>query len=245
MLRRTFQDLTQWPVFPWVIHDFTSHNLDLSDPLSFRDLSQPVGALNRHRLHQVFWPRFLELEQAGERPFLYGTHYSSPAYVLYYLVRVAPAHALRLQSGKFDEPERLFHSISETHHSVLSAQMDVKELIPEFFGGPPDFLVNKHQLPLGTRQDGTILDDVVLPPWAETPEEFIEKHMTALESHHVSQSIHNWSAFKPFPNLLLLLPLPGRQTIGDLRHHSRLDLWLQAARTSSTGEQQCLLPFDI
>jgi hypothetical protein len=30
-------------------------------------------------------------------PFLYGTHYSTPGYVLFYLVRVAPEYMLRLQ----------------------------------------------------------------------------------------------------------------------------------------------------
>ena len=28
-------------------------------------------------------------------PFLYGTHYSCPGYVMYWLVRAAPAHLLR------------------------------------------------------------------------------------------------------------------------------------------------------
>lgn len=33
-------------------------------------------------------------------PFLYGTHYSAPGYVLFFLVRQLPDHMLRLQSGK-------------------------------------------------------------------------------------------------------------------------------------------------
>ena len=41
--------------------------------------------------------------------FLYGTHYSAPGYVLYYLVRAAPEYLLCLQNGKFDQPNRLFH----------------------------------------------------------------------------------------------------------------------------------------
>lgn len=35
-----------------------------------------------------------------DKKFLYGTHYSTPGYVLYYLVRLAPAAMLRLQNGK-------------------------------------------------------------------------------------------------------------------------------------------------
>jgi hypothetical protein len=35
-----------------------------------------------------------------DAPFIYGTHYSTPGYVLFYLVRQMPEHMLRLQSGK-------------------------------------------------------------------------------------------------------------------------------------------------
>jgi factor associated with neutral sphingomyelinase activation len=31
------------------------------------------------------------------QPFMYGTHYSTPGYVMYWLVRAAPGHMLRLQ----------------------------------------------------------------------------------------------------------------------------------------------------
>ena len=33
---RSFNDLTQWPVFPWVLADYASARLDLADPASFR-----------------------------------------------------------------------------------------------------------------------------------------------------------------------------------------------------------------
>jgi factor associated with neutral sphingomyelinase activation len=39
-------------------------------------------------------------------PFMYGTHYSTPGYVMYWLVRAAPGHMLRLQGGRFDAPDR-------------------------------------------------------------------------------------------------------------------------------------------
>lgn len=39
---RSFNDLAQWPVVPWVLADFTSNRLDLADPSCFRDLSKPV-----------------------------------------------------------------------------------------------------------------------------------------------------------------------------------------------------------
>ena len=35
---RSFQDVTQYPVFPWVVRDYTSANLDLTNPATFRCL---------------------------------------------------------------------------------------------------------------------------------------------------------------------------------------------------------------
>jgi hypothetical protein len=44
---RTYNDLSQYPVFPWVLQDYTSEILDLNDPHVFRDLSKPIGVLNK------------------------------------------------------------------------------------------------------------------------------------------------------------------------------------------------------
>lgn len=71
--------------------------------------------------------------QGSDPPFLYGTHYSCPGYVMYWLVRAAPGHLLRLQNGRFDVADRMFYSIPDSWDSVTSNPADVKELIPEFF----------------------------------------------------------------------------------------------------------------
>ena len=47
---RTYNDLAQYPIFPWVITDYESTELDLQNPSVFRDLSRPIGALNPDRL---------------------------------------------------------------------------------------------------------------------------------------------------------------------------------------------------
>lgn len=46
---RSYNDITQYPVFPWVLSDYSSNILDLNDPSSFRDLSKPIGAQNKNR----------------------------------------------------------------------------------------------------------------------------------------------------------------------------------------------------
>ena len=206
---RSHSDLSQWPVMPWVLRDYTSERLDLDDVSRFRDLRRPVGALEPGRL-RAFRERAAQMREAtltGVLPrappdapntpashFLYGTHYSSPGYVLYWLLRSDPEHHLRLQSGAFDAPDRLFHGLAESFDGALLSTADVKELIPEFFCGSGDFLVNARNLRMGTRQvDGEELGDVRLPPWANgSPRVFILKHREALESEPVSRSIHAW-----------------------------------------------------
>ena len=55
--------------------------------------------------------------------FLYGTHYSTPGYVLYYLVRQAPEYILRLQNGKFDAPDRMFNRYDKIGQYLKSTVM--------------------------------------------------------------------------------------------------------------------------
>lgn len=50
---RSYNDLTQYPVFPWVLADYTSETLDLKKSSTFRDLSKPVGALDPKRFEVV------------------------------------------------------------------------------------------------------------------------------------------------------------------------------------------------
>lgn len=191
---RSFQDITQYPVFPWVISDFQSEQLDLANPSSYRDLSKPVGALNSERLAN-FKARMREMPQEIEGgPFLYGTHFSTPGYVLYFLVREVPEYMQRLQNGRFDHPDRLFTSIQSAWFSCLSAPTDVKELIPEFFWteGEGRFLLNNAGLDLGQKQSGQEVDHVELPPWAKSARDFVKQMRAALEGEYVSKHIHQW-----------------------------------------------------
>ena len=99
---------------------------------------------------------------------------------------------LCLQNGKFDTPDRMFLSISKTYQSCLENPTDVKELIPEFFIGNGDFLLNKQRLELGQSQQGHWIDHVELPKWCKSPSDFINFHRMALESTYVSQNLHHW-----------------------------------------------------
>eukprot|EP00164_Ancoracysta_twista_P003908 GFYU01005239.1.p1 GENE.GFYU01005239.1~~GFYU01005239.1.p1 ORF type:complete len:1869 (-),score=444.28 GFYU01005239.1:22-4860(-) len=189
---RTHNDLTQYPIFPWVLSDYTSEELDLNDETIYRDLSKPVGALNEKRL-EGFLERYRCLDDPEIPKFMYGSHYSTAGIVLFYLIRLEPFTTLsvNLQGGKFDHADRLFHSVGDTWSGVLTNSSDVKELIPEFFY-LPEFLSNHNKFDLGTKQRGAVVDDVLLPPWAPTFEDFVRINREALESETVSNNLHHW-----------------------------------------------------
>ena len=198
MAGRTFNDLTQYPVFPWVLADYTSEEMDLTNPQSFRDLTKPMGCQNPER-EAEFRDRYHSFAEMGDQdspPFHYGTHYSSAMIVTSYLIRLQPfvQSYLLLQGGSFDHPDRLFYSIEKAWSSASRDNMtDVRELTPEFYY-LPEFLVNSNEYDFGSRQgSGGAIDTVILPPWAKgDPKVFIAKHREALESEHVSRHLHNW-----------------------------------------------------
>ncbi|KAF2987476.1 hypothetical protein EK904_002517 [Melospiza melodia maxima] len=195
MAGRTYNDLAQYPVFPWILRDYTSEELDLNNPAVFRDLSKPIGVVNEKNAKTV-----KEKYENFEDPlgmidkFHYGTHYSNAAGVMHYLIRVEPFTTLhiQLQSGRFDCADRQFHSIPATWQALMDNPNDVKELIPEFFYFP-EFLENQNGFNLGQLQmSKEVVNDVVLPKWAHSPEDFIYKHRKALESEYVSAHLHEW-----------------------------------------------------
>ncbi|XP_076227673.1 A kinase anchor protein rugose isoform X20 [Nomia melanderi] len=189
---RTYNDLNQYPVFPWVLTNYETKELDLSLPSNYRDLSKPIGALNPSR-RAYFEERFQSWEHDSIPPFHYGTHYSTAAFVLNWMIRVEPMTTmfLALQGGKFDHPNRLFSSIALSWKNCQRDTSDVKELIPEFFF-LPEMLVNSNRYRLGRQEDGSAVGDVELPPWASSPEEFIRINRMALESEFVSCQLHQW-----------------------------------------------------
>ncbi len=225
---RSYNDWACYPVVPWVLIDYSSETLDLTNPSVYRDLSKPMGSISSAREKEAR-ERYSSLKDQspimcseGDAPYHFGTHYSSSAIVLHYLIRLQPfsSHAVALQAGRFDRPDRIFNSIKRSWMSAsggytldpathTSNLQDVKELIPEFYY-LPDFLLNMNGYEMGctsvrsslkvqnideidSRSNVRKVTDVELPPWCNgNPREFIRLHRAALESDYVSSNLHNW-----------------------------------------------------
>uniref|UniRef100_A0A3Q3K0V6 Neurobeachin n=1 Tax=Monopterus albus TaxID=43700 RepID=A0A3Q3K0V6_MONAL len=189
---RTYNDLNQYPVFPWVLTNYDSEELDLTLPGNFRDLSKPVGALNPKRA-AFYAERYEAWENDQTPPCHYSSHYSTAATSLHWLVRIEPftTFFLSANNNKFDHPDRTFSAIARSWRNCQRDTSDVKELTPEFYY-LPEMFVNSNGYHLGMRDDRTMVCDVDLPAWAKKPEDFVRMNRMALESEFVSCQLHQW-----------------------------------------------------
>lgn len=200
---RTYNDLMQYPVMPFVLSDYRSNILDLKEPSSYRNLAKPI-AIQNPKMEEHYRSMYVargELAKSAEmmaQPSYaahhYGSHYSNLGTVTHFLVRVSPftEHALDFQDHSFDIPDRLFNSIEASYRlSSNESTTDFKEIVPELFV-LPECLTNELQLDLGKRQNGESVENVKLPAWAENPRIFIYAHRQALESSYVTDHLHQW-----------------------------------------------------
>ncbi|CAJ0938353.1 unnamed protein product, partial [Mesorhabditis belari] len=198
---RTYNDLMQYPVFPFILSQYTMPSLDLANSNNYRNLSRPMAIQDQTKV-AYYAKQYAQLEEADlgdslkHGPYHYGSHYSNSGIVSHFLVRLMPFTklALEYQDGRFDLPDRLFNSIESVWRlSSSESTTDFKELIPEFFY-QPEFLQNLHHLNLGVRQNWDQVNDVMLPPWAPPKgyRLFTLINRQALESSYVVSNLHHW-----------------------------------------------------
>ena len=267
---RSFNDLTQYPVFPWIISNYKTD--DLEDENNFRNLSIPIGMMEfndksimrketfidqydtvkndlKETNHDFNYQEYLKkgddyfynyrnkklkisernysvqigttnendfssnslgnstnlntndnnvsLVELNQLPSYYGSHYSNPTYVSHFLTRIFPYSfvSLEIQGEKFDDPNRIFHSMEKTFESCMTLKDDVRELIPEFYFLPEMFKNNNNlnltQDLLDSNGEKIIINDVELPPWGnKSPYLFVSEMRKYLERN--KNKINKW-----------------------------------------------------
>ena len=181
---RSVNDIGQYPILPWTVSNMTSVTLDLTEESNFRNFSLPIAATNKVKLEQS---RQRALQMPLSERFLFGSFYSNPAFVMYFLIRRYPECHLRLHGGHFDHTARLFTSLKGAWEAVADSGSATMELIPEFysdFDSASEWLRNLPSM--------TNIPEVKLPDWASSPAEFVIKMRCALESPIVSSKLHSW-----------------------------------------------------
>ena len=148
-----------------------------------------------------------------EIPYIYGSHFSNPAYISHYLIRIFPFTniGIEIQGNSFDSPDRLFININKSFIGSSTEKGDIRELIPQFFF-LPEMFVNLNKFNFGSLQkvglektDSTIfiqnlfnlgneVNDCLIPYYADNdPYKFIIIYRKVLESAKIN--IEDWINF--------------------------------------------------
>lgn len=154
LANRSFHDITQYPIFPWVISDYFSDRFVKNEKVQYRTLTDPVGVLSAHRkqrAQELF--ESLKSDSRRLRPPCHQTVFvSSPGYILFFYMRLVPAIVVRLQSSAFSPSEKIFKSFESLWASIHSGVNYPSELIPEFFSlNHSEIFQNRHQIVLGSK----------------------------------------------------------------------------------------------
>ncbi|KAF9619916.1 hypothetical protein IFM89_010227, partial [Coptis chinensis] len=164
---RRWGDHTFHTVMPWVI-DF-SLRPDESSDVGWRDLEKSKWRLAKGNEQLDF------TYSTSEVPHHVSDECLSELAVCSYKARRLPLSILRTAVRSVYEPNEYPSNMQRLY------QWTPDECIPEFYHDPRIFT---------SLHPG--MNDLAVPPWANSPEEFIKLHRDALESNHVSEQIHHW-----------------------------------------------------
>lgn len=166
---RTMMDPLYHPILPWVT-DFSGNCFENYDPSCFRDLSMTKFRLSKGdtQLETTF--------KHSDPPHHIPESISELTYYIY-VARRTPMQVLRRVVRDVFVPEHYPSSMARIF------EWTPDECIPEFFFDPSVF--QSVHIDVG-------LQDLELPEFAPTPEEFIRYHRAVLESELVSESLHLW-----------------------------------------------------
>ena len=139
---RTYNDLSQYPIFPWLVFKHEKMNYIFEEILKgeedkinyLRDLKYPISAQTQEK-REDYKKNYEEMENRGKKfPCHFLNHYSNSAYVFYYLMRINPytQNLIKLQSFHMEEADRMFNSYSDME-SILITGSDNRELVPDIF----------------------------------------------------------------------------------------------------------------
>lgn len=185
---RSLEDFAQYPIMPLVIKT-------VQPSVVLRELNQPVGMTGDQRRVNTFLKRYELDDPFAEHPnYFYGSHYSSPAIVFNFLIRIRPYHkgCKAIQNGVFDLPDRLFFSINLMLKNVMEEMGDVRELIPELFY-LPILYVNCNNFDFGVNQNGERIHNVKIPDiFQNSPSKFVYSLRRILESEETSKFLGDW-----------------------------------------------------
>jgi len=198
---RSFNDLSQYPIFPMI------YFYDKNNKIIRRDFKEHIGFQNETDLQKRRKEIIIETYKSNKEDieeknlFYFHGHYSNIVYTSNFMIRLFPYTFLciELRGDGFDNPNRLFCSIEDTFYNISFQKSDLRELIPEFFYLPEMFM-NINSIDLGKQLDGQLVNNVIMPLLGDNKKKnndiqnsffFIDLIKNQLEQVN-SQKLHSW-----------------------------------------------------
>ena len=180
---RTYNDLNQYLVFPTIYINIQKNKK--------RDLSKAI-CLNKDE-DRIELGKYRE--NFRSQGYHFNNHYSTSAFVLYYLVRLVPYTHLLIdfQSLKFDIPERIFSNYNTYSSGILNSNEN-RELLPEIFHCF-EMCLNINHINVGKFNFSNNLINNFNSNKYKTCIEFIINHRIALEEANIVPWINNIFGF--------------------------------------------------
>ena len=175
---RSYNDVNQYPVFPWLIIYGDKE----------RDLRYTIVAQTEES-RMVLKEKFEFSSQ--NFPFHYTTHYSNASFLIYYLIRINPFtdNQITLQVNKFDVPDRQFNSLDEIM-KILYSTNQPREVIPEFFIST-EFFYNYNCNFYGLKNNtNVVINDLINKIGFQSPLEYVLNNEVLLESPKFKSQIN-------------------------------------------------------
>jgi len=143
--------LSQYPVFPWILQNYTEETLTF-EPRAFRDLHFPMAGITKKKRDEAM-KKYKNTDDFPGGQFQNGSHYLPALGVLGYLTRIQPYTSMHYNfHPQGDSPSRIFHFIYVMWRNLNEQAESNLELIPEFYYNY-EFLANLYYalLMIGTK----------------------------------------------------------------------------------------------
>ena len=204
---RTYNDINQYLIFPLLYINFEK-NIK-------RDLSKAI-CLNKDKNNLDLNKHIDNFKIIG---YYFNNHYSTSAYVLYYLVREIPYTYLQIefQSAKFDVPERIFNNYNSYSSGILGSSEN-RELIPELFYNF-EICLNLNHNNFGKMNFSKDMINNFNSNKYKTSVEFIINHRIILENTNIVPWINNifgYNQLNDSKEIMNLFPLSSYEQLFDV-----------------------------
>lgn len=216
---RSFNDLSQYPMFPWVLKDYDSNVYDFDALMKtdrcYRDFSMHTGMMGEEKRIEITkkyegmknntgpddkplpGPEEYERQLYGDECFQMRYGFSTAMNTTMYLTRIEPftTAAYFFQDQKRDKRVPISFEISFNVNTINEIQSN-NELVPEHFYFP-EALMNINNAHLGWQDDKKTgidyqIDQMFIPQWAANHYDFVRIMREALEQKYVTDNLGHW-----------------------------------------------------